>query len=136
MSAYDRNEEIRILLVDDEPAVTDSIRMYFEQHLLCEVLSVSNSVDAAELLQTEPFDLVVTDVYHPGWNGLDLTRFAKEYIGTKVIILTGYRGTRPADAKAAGADAFFYKPVLLKTLLLAVRKIIDEADDEHGKCKK
>jgi DNA-binding NtrC family response regulator len=80
------------------------------------------------------FDLVITDVCHPGVNGLVMARYAKEHFGTWVIIFTGYRGTMPSDAEAAGADPLIYKPASLETLLHAVKSMLATAADGHQKC--
>ena len=51
MRFEDSSGKLQILLVDDEPGVTDSIRTFFEEHLACEIFSASNGVDAVEMLQ-------------------------------------------------------------------------------------
>ena len=114
----------RILLVDDEIAVTDSLKTFLEENTDYSVFSASNGLEGVEFLEDNPVDLVITDVYHPGLNGLELTKFIKQNFDSDVIILTGYRDTKYNDAINAGASDFFYKPVLLKELLGRIRRVL------------
>jgi CheY-like chemotaxis protein len=114
----------RILLVDDEIAVTDSLKAFLEENTNYRVFSASNGQEGMEFLEHNPVDLVITDVYHPGMNGLELTKFIKMNFDSDVIILTGYRETKYDDAISAGASDFFYKPVLLKELLSSIYRVI------------
>jgi DNA-binding response OmpR family regulator len=113
----------RILLVDDEIAVTDPLKKFLEENTDYSVFSTSNGQEAVAFLEENLVDLVITDVYHPGVNGLELTKFIKKNLNSDVIILTGNRETEYIDAISAGAGDIFYKPVLLKELLGSIRRV-------------
>jgi CheY-like chemotaxis protein len=113
----------RILLVDDEIAVTDSLKQFLKEHTDYSIFSASNGQEGVEFLEENPVDLVITDVYHPGVNGLEFTKFIKKNLNSDVIILTGNRKTKYNDAISAGASDIFYKPVLLKELLGGIRRV-------------
>ena len=67
MSEYEYLKGKRILIVDDEPDVLDSLE---ELLSMCEVSSAANFKDAKENLQTQYFDITVLDIM--GVEGYDL----------------------------------------------------------------
>jgi DNA-binding NtrC family response regulator len=73
MSEYDYLEGKRILIVDDEPDVLDSLEDLLS---MCEVTKASNFQDAKEYLQTQYFDIAVLDIM--GVEGYDLLEIANE----------------------------------------------------------
>jgi response regulator RpfG family c-di-GMP phosphodiesterase len=103
---------LRILLVDDDPALRTLLRTTFE---LADVeVAEAESADAARrrIKGARP-DVIVLDVNMPGVTGLELCKELKESAHTKdipVVLLTGSDGGTSAEAKRAGADAFVRKP--------------------------
>ncbi|PKN85671.1 MAG: two-component system response regulator CreB, partial [Deltaproteobacteria bacterium HGW-Deltaproteobacteria-1] len=65
--------KLRILIVDDEPAIADAIRYVLETDGF-ETLSLSEGSPVLPLLQSERIDLIVLDVGLPDINGFDLCR--------------------------------------------------------------
>ena len=120
-----------ILILDDEPCIAEVLKRFFQESLSCQTFSTNNGDAAVELLKTGTFDLLSTDVRHPGLNGLELTRHVSQSFGTNIVILTGYKETTPEAAEAAGAAALFYKPVRLETFLQVVKRILGSPATTH-----
>jgi CheY-like chemotaxis protein len=81
----------RILVVDDEPLVRDSVRMVlaFDGY---EVQTASGGTEALELLEHESFDLVITDFNMPGIKGDELAvKIKARWPRKPVIMLTVIR---------------------------------------------
>lgn len=80
---------MRVLFVDDEPYVLDSIRRQLRKS--CDVLTATSGAEALALLKdTGPVALVVSDMRMPGMNGAELlTRIHAEYPDTVRMILSG-----------------------------------------------
>jgi CheY-like chemotaxis protein len=80
---------MRVLFVDDEPYVLDSVRRQLRKS--CEVLTATSGLEALALLRdTGPVALVVSDMRMPGMNGAELlTRIHSEYPDTVRMILSG-----------------------------------------------
>ena len=80
--------DLRIAVVDDEPAILDSIRDYFD------TLSIVTHVDpqrALEDMRGRRFDILVCDYRMPGLSGLDLLRQARQLGAYRYgILLTAY----------------------------------------------
>ncbi|HUB67285.1 MAG TPA: response regulator [Candidatus Methylacidiphilales bacterium] len=80
-----------VLVVDDEPLVTDMLAMILDLGLNVEVIVTNSSLKAREILQEGRISLLLTDYFMPDLNGLSLVRGLREQGSTvPVILLTGY----------------------------------------------
>jgi len=120
----------RILLVDDEGSVADTVRLMLE-HLGYEVAAKVSSVDALEAFQAEPdtFDLVITDQTMPKMTGKELAqRLLSIRPQIPVILFTGFgHGITEQEAKAVGISAYLMKPLDVNDMARTIRKVIDKA---------
>ena len=119
------SEEAAVFVVDDDPAVRDSIAMFIR----AEGLEVRTFDSARSLLaeweRCKPGCLIV-DLRLPGASGLDLQeRLAGDDNAPPIIFLTGY-GTVPAAVRAlkAGAMDFLEKPFDPAVLLALVHEAL------------
>ncbi|MFL5950219.1 MAG: HD domain-containing phosphohydrolase [Gaiellaceae bacterium] len=115
---------MRILLVDDDPALRTLLRTTFE---VADVdVTEADGADAARRrIRAARPDVVVLDVNMPGTTGLELCLELKADPATSdipVILLTGSTGGTSTEAKRVGADAFVRKPFSpLELLAIAER---------------
>jgi PAS domain S-box-containing protein len=117
-----------ILLIDDEPALTDLGKQMLEK-LGYKVRTRTSSMEALKLFETKPdqFDLVITDMTMPHMTGEKLAgELMKIRSDIPVIICTGY-SEYIAEEKAneIGIRAFVMKPVVMRDLANTVRKVLD-----------
>ena len=96
-----------ILVVDDEPLITQMLSVVFELSLDAEIIALNSSVKAREILQEGRVTLLLTDYLMPELNGLHLIRFLRDQ-GNKipVIVLTGYCDEVELAANAAILEPF------------------------------
>lgn len=117
----------RILLVDDD---ADTARVF--QHLLrLDGNQVSLALDVAtavRYLESERFDLLITDIELPDGNGLDLLQRARAHGPIKGIVVSGH-GEEPHREKArqAGFDEYLLKPVDLVAVRTAIARVLGGA---------
>ncbi len=116
----------RILIVDDEGDIRDLLMDgIWRKGLDCR--SANNGSDALQLLATEGFGIVLTDINMPGMNGLELARRVRAQFDADVIIITGYVGEFAyEDMIAIGASDFIQKPVTLSELVARLRRVLAE----------
>ncbi|MCB1998869.1 MAG: response regulator, partial [Rhodoferax sp.] len=105
----------RLLVVDDEP----DLRTLYELTLMREgyhVDSAGSVEEAWQVLQAEPYDLLITDMRLPDGMGLDLlTRLESAQRPEKAIVITAYGSPENAvEALKAGAYDYLTKPVDLR----------------------
>ena len=115
---------IRILLVDDHPAVREGVQRMLEREEDMEVVGQSANGEEA-LLQLEVFspNIVLVDVKMPGMDGIELTRQLKEkQPSCNVIMLTLY-DEYVAEAMEAGAKGYLTKDAKRAELTQAIRQV-------------
>lgn len=85
---------IRVMIVDDEPFIRQGIQILinWEQYGFEICGEAANGQEAVELMKTNEFDLIITDIKMPLMNGLELIEYTYEHITKKIrfIILSGY----------------------------------------------
>jgi len=97
----------RILVIDDEPSVTDALRLVLTE-LGHHVDSAKTGGEAKELLKGSPYDLVFTDLRLPDASGIDLlTLIKRDTPDTEVIVMTGH-GSLDITIEAIKGGAFYY----------------------------
>jgi len=118
----------RILVVDDEPDLTDMLTIGLER-LGYEVVALNDPGELLAVFAEDPdaWDIVVSDQVMPNMKGLSLFQRLKAIRATILLVLcTGFSDAASEEtARAAGADAFFLKPVSPEQIAAAIRRLID-----------
>src|SRR4051794_4227551 len=95
-----------------------------------EVTAVSNGAAASKKL-VDKFDVIILDVYMPGYNGLEVCekiRANMEIAKTPVLLTVGkMEHYEPADTQRVKADGVIIKPFEATDLLAVVRKLVEKA---------
>ena len=113
----------KILVIDDEPIVrTSCIRSLSPEGY--EVKSASSGKEALELLENEPFNLVLLDLKMPDMDGIEVLKKIKNtWPDTKVVMITGYSTVETAvKTLKLGAFSYLEKPFTPDTLLETARE--------------
>jgi cyclic di-GMP phosphodiesterase len=116
---------LRILLVDDDPALRTLLRTTFEVADVA-VVEADGAAAARRKIRANRPDVIVLDVNMPGMTGLELSAVLKEAPETRdipIVLLTGSDGGSVEAAKSAGADAFLRKPFSPLELLAVAERL-------------
>ncbi len=97
----------KVLVVDDEPLMLRFISDVLKRQGK-EVSAAANGAEAIQLLETEPFDLVITDMKMPLKNGLDVLKIAKGLSPSMLVVLATAHGTIESAVEAMKLGAFNY----------------------------
>jgi DNA-binding NtrC family response regulator len=113
-----------IIIVDDESITLKQLRRILEKHG-CHVSAFSSPLRALKQMETDPCDLVISDISMPEMSGLDLmTKIKARFPETEVILITGYASLDGAvEATKEGAFYYLEKPFTPDQ----VRKAVDQA---------
>jgi two-component system nitrogen regulation response regulator NtrX len=117
----------RILVIDDEPAIRDSLKMILEYEGY-EFLGAPSGQDGLTMVAREAPDLVFLDVKMPGMDGIEvLTRLRAANETLPVVMISGH-ATRETAFQAAklGAFGFIEKPLSSEDVLLQVRNALEQ----------
>ena len=115
----------RILIVDDEKNIVSSLTGILSDEGY-EVSMTDDGVEALEIIQKDPPDLVLLDIWLPGMDGIEVLKTLKTYNpGVKVLIMSGH-GTIDTAVKATklGAQDFIEKPFSLDRITESVENAL------------
>ncbi|MBP8626771.1 MAG: response regulator [Syntrophorhabdales bacterium] len=117
-----KNMLFRILIVDDNTEIREIIKEYLTDHD-CLVEGSQNGKEALEKYNTNPYDIIITDLKMPELSGIDLIRHIKQKTDiTEFIIITGYASLDSAmEAVRLGAFDYIVKPFRMEELKVAVK---------------
>ena len=102
-----KNLTRRILVIDDEPSITDALRMVLTD-LGHHVDSAKTGAEAKDFLKGSPYDLVFTDLRLPDASGIDLLALIKgDTPDTEVIVMTAH-GSLDITIEAIKCGAFYF----------------------------
>lgn len=115
----------RILVVDDEDAIRDTLYDLLSEHHVCQTAETAEKAFAR--LETDEYDVVLTDISMPGLSGLELLgHIRQKYPNTPVIIISGISDQEHAQGLIKlGAFDFLLKPFRLEV----VEKSVQRADE-------
>jgi diguanylate cyclase (GGDEF)-like protein len=115
-----------ILIVDDDLSIRNTMQEYINNAGFASQ-TASTAEEALELIRTNKYAVVITDIRLPGMGGLELTKVIKKDNGCDVIVVTGYSDDYSyEEAINIGASDFVIKPVRLEELLLRLRRVLKE----------
>jgi signal transduction histidine kinase len=119
--------KLRVLVVDDQPAILEIVRAYLEedQHI------VATALDGREAMQkfcTERFDLIITDRAMPEMNGDELAASIKQLEPLEpIIMLTGFADLIiDSDQCSKNVDLVLSKPARLDDLRKAIMTVMPD----------
>lgn len=121
----------RVLIIEDDDFVQKMLKQTFERAGY-EVATAPNGRIGINLYQSNPFDVVITDLIMPDMEGIEtITHLRKSHPGVKVIAISGGGRNKPDEylhmAEKLGAARTFAKPVNRQQLLKAVEELVPEA---------
>lgn len=117
----------RILIVDDEPRMCDSLKILLSDQD-CEIHTCNSGREAIAHLAKSDFDLVLLDIVLPDVDGHQIMDYInKQKLETSVIIITGYASIESAvEALKKGAYDYIRKPFEIEELSKRVKNALDQ----------
>jgi DNA-binding NtrC family response regulator len=115
----------KILIVDDDIAVTNHLKVFLTQTETYESRVINDSSKVLDALHREPFDAVLLDIDMPNVSGIDILQAVHDQaLGVAIVVLTGVGDVDLAvRAMKLGAYDYLTKPVEEDTLL----RVLDES---------
>ncbi|MCX5810542.1 MAG: response regulator [Proteobacteria bacterium] len=112
----------RLLIVDDNAEIREIVQEYLSDND-CLAEGVSNGREALEKYNTNPYDIIVTDLNMPELSGIELIKLIKQKTDiTEFIIITGYASVDTAiEAVKIGAFDYIVKPFRMEELKVAIK---------------
>jgi two-component system response regulator PilR (NtrC family) len=114
-----------ILVVDDDDVIRDTLCELLAEEHSCQTANTAE--EALAKLESQSFDVVLTDISMPGLSGLELlNRVLRSYPGTPVIMISGISDEEQARTLISrGAFDYLLKPFRLEVVEESVKRAIE-----------
>ena len=118
----------RVLVVDDETAIRDTLKNILETESYS-VETAANGKEALEIFQNNTCDVVLCDVKMQGMDGIELLAAMREVAPDIPVIMVSGHGTidTAVEALRKGAYDYIQKPLDLNRLLVSLRNALDRS---------
>jgi DNA-binding NtrC family response regulator len=127
MDLFNKLKDKKILLVDDDEWIRDSLTLYFGTEG-CHMLAVETAEEGLELLKQEDYDIILIDYKLPGIDGLTFTKKIHEIRPDAIkILITAYKTKEVvSEAKRIGIQDIIDKPFTIKTIEDSLSRLIQK----------
>jgi DNA-binding response OmpR family regulator len=117
-----------ILVAEDDPSVREFVSRVLSMHGHT-VVEAEDGLMAVDTLETEVFDLILSDIVMPAMDGISLALKTKaDYPELPIILMTGYADEhRRAHNLSALIDGLMLKPFNMEQLLAKINNALDQA---------
>jgi two-component system, NtrC family, nitrogen regulation response regulator NtrX len=119
----------RILVIDDEAAIRDSLRMILEyEHY--EFAGASTGPEGVAAVQRDRPDLVLLDIKMPGMDGMEVLRKLRSLDDTLPVVMISGHGTTATAVEAikAGATDFLDKPLSSERVIVTLHNVLQQQE--------
>jgi len=119
----------RILVIDDEAAIRDSLRMILEyEHY--EFVGAASGPDGVSQVQRERPDLVLLDIKMPAMDGMEVLRKIHGLDPTLPVIMISGHGTTATAVEAirSGAIDFLDKPLSSERVIVTIQNVLKQSE--------
>jgi two-component system chemotaxis response regulator CheY len=124
-------EQIPVLVVDDSPAMRESVVHILNDMHRFAIVEAVDGLDALTKVRQQTFSLVVTDINMPRMDGLKLTEMLRrdaKHLQVPIIIVTSENAAQDRQrAMALGASAYLLKPANTVDLTRTVEAVLPPA---------
>lgn len=120
----------KILLVDDDTTFCLMLKTWLTKRGFV-VENVFSAESALKILQSQQFDIVLTDLRLPDLDGIFLLKnIKKRHAATQVILMTGYADIHTAvESIKAGAFDYVSKPVIPEEILKKIQEALEQKEN-------
>ena len=134
MNLFSKLKDKKILLVDDDEWIRDSLTLYFSTEG-CHMLAVETAEEGMELLKQQNYDIILIDYKLPGIDGLTFSKKIQEIRPDAIkILITAYKNKElVSEAVSAGIQDLIDKPFTIKTIEDSMSRLIHRNEKEIQK---
>lgn len=127
---------IKILVIDDDVAITELMSMLLKTHGF-DAITSNSGIEGVELARKNTPNVVLLDLMMPDMDGWQVCAAIRAFSNTPILILSAINDPSVvASVLDAGADDFLVKPVPSSVLVAHIRKMVRQTDSYENGAKK
>jgi len=126
MDLFKELKKMKVLLIDDDEWIRDSLTLFFESEQ-CHLNAVESAEEGLELLRDQRYDIIITDYWLPGINGLEFFKRIFETNRNAIkILITAHGSPEVSDeAKKLRVNALIAKPFTSNTVVNVLSQLVE-----------
>ena len=131
MELYSKLRDMKILLIDDDEWIRDSLTIFFDGEG-CHLTAFETAEEAVQAIEKDRYDIVISDYKLPGMDGLEFFRFiGRSHPHAIKIVITAYGNEDVAlEAKRIGINALIEKPFTTQIIEKSLSRLIEVHEKE------
>jgi len=134
LDIFERLRTMKILLIDDDEWIRDSLRLFFDEEG-CKLVGLANAEEALQALDHETYDIIISDYKLPGMDGLNFFRLtAQSHPAAMKILITAYGSDELLrEAAKLGVQDMIQKPLTVDAIEKSLSTLLAKVDMQEAK---
>ena len=133
MDLFKKLRKMKVLLIDDDEWIRDSLSVYFESEG-CHLKTLETAEEGLEALKRQAYDIIMIDYKLPGMDGLEFLKRIKEAHPNAMKILISAYGNKEivSEATTMGIHDFIEKPFTTRTVEDSLSGLIKKRERKNS----
>ena len=125
MVLFSKLRDMKILLIDDDEWIRDSLRIFFEAEG-CQLMAFETAEEGLAELKDQTYDLIIVDYKLPGLDGLEFLKRTHDAQSDAIkVLITAYRNDKViSEAKKLKVQGFIEKPFTSDSFMASLAHLI------------
>ena len=127
MNLFAKLKKMKILLIDDDEWIRDSLSLFFESEG-CHITALETAEEGMEELENHTYDIIIVDYKLPGMDGLEFLKLVKASHPHAMTMLTTAYGRKDIflAARKIGIKDFIDKPFTTQTVEESLARLMED----------
>lgn len=132
MGLFSKLRNMKILLVDDDEWIRDSLSVFFEAEG-CHLLALETAEEALQVLNRQSYDIIISDYRLPGMDGLELlSRIGNSHPHAMKVLFIAYGNTDVVcEASSIGIDRLIQKPFTIEVIKESIAQLMEKREKKN-----
>jgi len=115
---------MKVLVIDDDPAMTDLLKILLEA-VSSSVCTANSGIEGIAIAKSTTIDIIILDLMMPEMDGWQVCKAVRDFSSVPILILSALDSPgMVAAALDAGADDYLIKPVTSSVLIAHLKKLV------------
>lgn len=136
MELFERLKKMKILLIDDDEWIRDSLELFFTGEG-CNLLALTTAEEGMEVLKCQTYDIIICDYKLPGMDGLRFFKgIEKSHPDVFKVLITAYGSEDVAyEATRSGIHDFIQKPLTTGAIEKSLTMFLEQCETRGGEIR-